>query len=184
MNTDALHVSTRRLTSFQHGKRPYSTHINALWQLFFFFLHCIVTLFCYMVIFIHDSVKLNVTTVEETSPNEVKHDVTMDAMRCGCLCGVMSPWRDAMWWCHVSKWSTNHWQQCGNTEINNNRIQLSKKRQQEQQQRKEKDITTSCFVSAPESPALKWFASDWQRRVFWGVDKLAKTFCCALCLYL
>lgn len=70
--------------------------------------------FCYMVKFIHDSFKLNVTTVERQARMKWTW-MMMDAMRCGCyveLCRC-----DVMWWCHVSKWSTNHWQQCNNAEI-------------------------------------------------------------------
>lgn len=179
MNTDALHVSTRRLTSFQHGKDPTvhtSMHYGSFTEQK---LH-----FCYMVIFIHDSFKLNVTTVERQARMKWTW-MMMDANEVWVPCGVMSPWCDVMWWCHVSKWSTNHWQQCGNTEINNNRIQLSKKRQQEQ---KERTKPQAAFCLGPRESS---FWSGLLQRlvgggVFWGVggvDKLARTFCCALCTF-
>lgn len=179
MNTDALHVSTRRLTSFQHGKDP-TVHTSMHYGSFT--LHKLH--FRYMAIFIHDSFKLNVTTVERQARMKWTW-VTMDAMRCGChveLCRC-----DAMWWCHVSKWSTNHWQQCGNTEINNNRIQLSKRdKTQQEQKRKTKPQAAFCLGPRESSFEVVCFR-DWSGGGGWGVggvDKFAKTFCCALCLYL
>lgn len=176
MNTDALHVSTRRLTSFQHGKDP-TVHTSMHYGSFT--LHKLH--FCYM---LHDSFKLNVTTVERQARMKWTW-MMMDAMRCGCYAELCRC--DVMWWCHVSKWSTNHWQQCGNTELNNNRIQLSK-RDKTQQEQKKKDKTTSCFLSRPQR-VLLW--SGLLQRLagglFWGVggvDKLVRTFCCALCVYL
>lgn len=50
MNTDALHVSTRRLTSFQHGIDP---TVHTPMHYGSFTLHKVH--FCYMVVFIHDS---------------------------------------------------------------------------------------------------------------------------------
>lgn len=142
MNTNALHVSTRRLTSFQHGDRPYSTHTDALWQVFFVFCFFFFTLHWSHTFFflLHGSIsrhmtrtdfrggggqwegrELSVTTVEwETSPNEVgwgggRRWVTDEA----CLCAwVMSSGDagDATW----RRWPTNHWRGCSNTEHNNN----------------------------------------------------------------
>ncbi len=116
-------------------------------------------------------------------PEWSEHEWWWMQMRCGChveLCRC-----DVMWWCHVSKWSTNHWQQCGNTEINNNRIQLSKRDNKNKRKGQNHKLLS---VSAPESPPFEVVCfRDWQGLwwgVFWGVDKLARTFCCALRLYL
>lgn len=98
MNTDALHVSTRRLTSFQHGKDP-TVHTSMHYGSF--------TLQNYTCVikFIHDSFKLNVTTVNRQAWMRWTW-VTMNAMRRGCL--VESCCCDVTWWCHMSKWSTNY----------------------------------------------------------------------------
>lgn len=63
MNTDALHVSTRRLTSFQHGRDP-TLHTpmhygRDFWGFLFLKKHCINTLGCF-----HTYSEVNVSTVD------------------------------------------------------------------------------------------------------------------------
>lgn len=105
--------------------------------------------------------------------------------------GVGAMWSYVMRWCRVSKWSTNHWQQCGHIEINDNRIQLSKTdKTQQEETRKGKTKPQAAFRVGPRESCFEVVCFRyWQRGegVFCrdgGVDKLAKTFCCALRLYL
>lgn len=86
--------------------------------------------------------------IVETSPN----GVSMRDDGCNEVKGAMWSYVSEMWGCHVIGWSTNHWQQCENTEINLNRIQLTK-RDNTQQNKKDKPI--SCFLSKPQGSCFE-----------------------------
>lgn len=79
-----------------------------------------------------------------------------------------------VWGCQVRKWATNHWQQYGNTEINHNRIQLSKA-ETTQQELKEGTKTTSCFLCRPQR-VLLW--SGLLQRLAGGVLRGMKGLTC------
>lgn len=97
--------------------------------------------------------KLNVTTVRRQARMKWAW-MTMDAMRCRVPCGVMSLW-------------------CADERITDNNAEIQKSTTTEYSfrkrdidttgkgKKKEKDKKHKLFpVSAPESPALKWFASE------------------------
>lgn len=93
MNTDALHVSTRRLATFQHGRDP-TLHTPMHYGRFLFvclFLHCISTLGCF-----HTYSKLNVSTADRQAQMRWPDELDGGCNEVWARCGVM-PCGDATW---------------------------------------------------------------------------------------
>lgn len=120
------------------------------------------------------------TTLRKTSPNDVSmsHDGCNEVQ---VLCDVNV---------RMKRWPTDYWQQSRNTEINLNRIQLSEIGKTQQEQKKERQKmkykTQAAFCLKPrgsdfEVVCFRGLTGEafWEVRCF---DKLAKPFCCALCL--
>lgn len=94
--------------------------------------------------------------------------------------GVAAMWSYvAVMWCGVATWVNDQQITDNNAEIqkiNNNRTQLSKRDRTQQEQKKRGQNHKLLSVFAPESPALKWFASDWRRGVLrrWRGGQVSK----------